>query len=109
MRSLVPMFLVAFLGLIHYVCVSVVEHISKFDPVFADFDIASSNIIKFKDLLKAPMSQCSICFEEFIPEDDVRVLDCKHYYHPACIDRWLIGHSKRCPCCRNNIEINEKV
>lgn len=108
-KSLVHIFLAAFLCLIHYACISVVKHISKLDPVFADFDIASSNIAKFKDLPKAQMPQCSICFEEFIPEDDVRVLDCKHYYHPTCIDRWLIGHSKRCPCCRNSIEINEKV
>lgn len=108
-RSLLSIFLIALLGLVHFVCIRVTEYVSKFDPAFSDFNIASSCIVKFKDLPRMPMPQCSICFEEFIPEDDVRVLDCKHYYHPTCIDRWLIGHSKRCPCCRNNIEINEKV
>lgn len=86
-----------------------VEKISKFDPVFTDFNIAASNIKKFKEVEKPDMGQCTICFDEFIPEDDVRILECKHYYHPTCIDRWLIGHSRRCPCCRNNIEIDEKV
>lgn len=90
-------------------CKSMIDHISKLDPVFTDFNIVYSNILKFKDLNKRDIPECTICYEEFLFDSDVRLLECKHYFHPQCIDRWLIGHSKRCPCCRNNVEINEIV
>lgn len=87
----------------------IIARLSKMDPIFTDFSIISSNIEKFGNLTEKPTAQCSICYETFLPEEDVRILDCKHYYHPACIDRWLIGHTKRCPCCRTSIEVSEKV
>jgi hypothetical protein len=41
--------------------------------------------------------QCSICTEDFKVGEDVRVLPCKHQFHPACIDPWLINVSGTCP------------
>ncbi|KAH8820514.1 hypothetical protein F5884DRAFT_52409 [Xylogone sp. PMI_703] len=43
---------------------------------------------------------CSICTEDFVAGEDVRVLPCKHKYHPACIDPWLLNVSGTCPLCR---------
>jgi len=40
---------------------------------------------------------CSICTEDFMTGEDVRVLPCKHKYHPACIDPWLLNVSGTCP------------
>jgi hypothetical protein len=40
---------------------------------------------------------CSICTEDFTVGEDVRVLPCRHQYHPACIDPWLINVSGTCP------------
>jgi RING-like zinc finger len=40
---------------------------------------------------------CSICTEDFEKGQDVRVLPCKHSYHPACIDPWLLNVSGTCP------------
>lgn len=40
---------------------------------------------------------CSICTEDFHTGEDVRVLPCKHKYHPACIDPWLLNVSGTCP------------
>lgn len=40
---------------------------------------------------------CSICTEDFTKGEDVRVLPCKHKYHPACIDPWLLNVSGTCP------------
>ncbi|KAM0680917.1 hypothetical protein GINT2_000699 [Glugoides intestinalis] len=88
---------------------SITKKLSKLDPIYTDFTIVSSLVKKFKDLTSQTMAQCSICFEDFVEEEEIRILDCGHYYHPKCIDRWLIGHTKRCPCCRGKIEINEKV
>lgn len=94
--------------ILYWISKVIINKLSMMDPVFAEFNIVSSNLQKFKDVPERSMPQCTICFDEFQIEDDVRVLECKHYFHPMCIDRWLIGHSKRCPCCRGNIEINER-
>jgi hypothetical protein len=46
---------------------------------------------------EASDQQCSICTEDFKVGEDVRVLPCKHQFHPACIDPWLINVSGTCP------------
>ncbi|XP_042448054.1 RING-H2 finger protein ATL40-like [Zingiber officinale] len=54
-----------------------------------------------KTQLKLPVTECSICWEEFIDGDVVRVLSaCNHGFHKQCIDKWLIRND-RCPygCC----------
>ncbi|KAI9828020.1 MAG: hypothetical protein M1832_003547 [Thelocarpon impressellum] len=43
---------------------------------------------------------CSICTEDFVKGEDVRVLPCSHKYHPECIDPWLLNVSGTCPLCR---------
>jgi len=43
---------------------------------------------------------CSICTEDFLVGEDVRVLPCDHKFHPTCIDPWLINVSGTCPLCR---------
>ncbi|KAI9828194.1 MAG: hypothetical protein M1826_006122 [Phylliscum demangeonii] len=43
---------------------------------------------------------CSICTEDFVKGEDVRVLPCDHKYHPECIDPWLLNVSGTCPLCR---------
>jgi hypothetical protein len=40
---------------------------------------------------------CSICNEDFKHGQDVRVLPCKHGYHPTCADSWLLERSATCP------------
>lgn len=40
---------------------------------------------------------CSICTEDFKVGEDVRVLPCRHQFHPTCIDPWLINVSGTCP------------
>ncbi|KAF4983121.1 hypothetical protein FZEAL_1388 [Fusarium zealandicum] len=46
---------------------------------------------------------CSICTEDFTVGEDVRVLPCKHQFHPACVDPWLINVSGTCPLCRYDL------
>ncbi|KAF2834900.1 hypothetical protein M501DRAFT_989290 [Patellaria atrata CBS 101060] len=43
---------------------------------------------------------CSICTDDFEVGQDIRVLPCKHKFHPACIDPWLLNVSGTCPLCR---------
>jgi hypothetical protein len=49
-------------------------------------------------------SSCSICLEEFIPEETtVRELPCGHIYHPECIDTVLRDYSSLCPYCKGRV------
>jgi len=40
---------------------------------------------------------CSICTEDFIENEKVRILPCRHIYHPQCIDPWLLRIAGTCP------------
>lgn len=40
---------------------------------------------------------CSVCTEDFIKGQDIRVLPCNHKFHPDCIDPWLLNVSGTCP------------
>ncbi|CCU82400.1 RING finger domain protein [Blumeria hordei DH14] len=50
-----------------------------------------------KYAIKAENLGCSICTEDFLIGEDLRVLPCHHQYHPACIDPWLLNVSGTCP------------
>ncbi|KAL6718501.1 hypothetical protein ACLMJK_004593 [Lecanora helva] len=43
---------------------------------------------------------CSVCTDDFVKGQDIRVLPCKHKFHPECIDPWLLNVSGTCPLCR---------
>ncbi|XP_019605613.1 RING finger protein 148 [Rhinolophus sinicus] len=45
---------------------------------------------------------CVVCFDMYKPQDVVRVLTCKHFFHKACIDPWLLAH-RTCPMCKCDI------
>jgi hypothetical protein len=42
---------------------------------------------------------CCICTETIPIGDEAKILPCNHYYHSACIIKWL-GFSNFCPLCR---------
>lgn len=42
---------------------------------------------------------CSICLLQFTTGDEVGDLQCKHFFHTACVDSWLVGEPS-CPLCR---------
>jgi hypothetical protein len=41
--------------------------------------------------------ECSICFEDLIPNKDLRALPCGHKYHALCISQWIVEFSPTCP------------
>ncbi|KAI8319760.1 hypothetical protein GQ54DRAFT_252108, partial [Martensiomyces pterosporus] len=51
-------------------------------------------------VLKFCHPECSICLLVFSVSEDVRILDCGHYFHKSCIDSWLTKHSTLCPVCK---------
>ncbi|CAL0305387.1 unnamed protein product [Lupinus luteus] len=48
---------------------------------------------------------CSICLEEFIEEEEVLAMPCKHMYHQECIINWL-QRCDTCPLCRYSMNKN---
>lgn len=56
------------------------------------------------DKLEVPSSEecqgqaCCVCMCSF-DTPDVVSLGCKHFFHKACIAKWLTERSKRCPLC----------
>uniref|UniRef100_UPI00398E733C uncharacterized protein n=1 Tax=Pristiophorus japonicus TaxID=55135 RepID=UPI00398E733C len=52
----------------------------------------------------AEKTQCHICFNDYSPNEKLRILPCLHDYHCQCIDRWLKGNSS-CPICRVDVNL----
>jgi len=46
---------------------------------------------------------CAVCFEDFKSGEQLKALPCRHGFHSACIDPWLLSHSDRCPICNHSI------
>ncbi|XP_034984577.1 RING finger protein 148 [Zootoca vivipara] len=42
---------------------------------------------------------CAVCLEMYKPKDITRVLHCRHLFHKACVDPWLLNH-QTCPVCK---------
>lgn len=47
-------------------------------------------------------NDCVVCFDIYKPQDVIRILACKHFFHKACIDPWLLAH-RTCPICKCDI------
>ncbi|XP_066931672.1 RING finger protein 150-like [Clytia hemisphaerica] len=45
---------------------------------------------------------CAVCLECYKEGETLRILPCKHEFHKACIDPWLLNH-RTCPMCKSNI------
>ena len=43
-------------------------------------------------------NECVVCLELFDAGQQIRILDCGHYYHLKCVDPWL-NIRKNCPKC----------
>ncbi|KAI5165912.1 hypothetical protein NEIRO03_0963 [Nematocida sp. AWRm78] len=52
---------------------------------------------------------CVICFEQFLPESNCRLLPCNHIYHIECIDTWLKQYSNRCPYCQSLVKNSDYI
>ncbi|KAK1421175.1 hypothetical protein QVD17_23320 [Tagetes erecta] len=56
---------------------------------------------KVETATDADDSGCSICLEDYKPDDVVRLFpECGHLFHVTCIDTWLKANPT-CPVCRN--------
>ncbi|KAI5794493.1 hypothetical protein DFH27DRAFT_613008 [Peziza echinospora] len=44
--------------------------------------------------------RCPVCLDDFEDGQELRVLPCRHSFHPDCIDPWLLNVAGSCPVCR---------
>jgi len=58
--------------------------------------------------LQGPNAECPICIDAFEAGSELRILPCKHQFHAACIDPWLLKVSSLCPLCRLNVDQSEQ-
>ncbi|XP_038055155.1 probable GPI-anchored adhesin-like protein PGA55 [Patiria miniata] len=50
----------------------------------------------------ATENECSICMGDYEAGENMRRLPCFHFYHAACIDKWL-KDNRICPVCREEV------
>jgi len=53
------------------------------------------------DASKVMNDSCVVCLDDFEENTPVKVLGCRHGYHPRCIDIWLM-QSDKCPLCNTD-------
>jgi E3 ubiquitin-protein ligase RNF13 len=41
--------------------------------------------------------------EDFVENEKLRELPCKHAFHSRCIDPWLLKNKKSCPLCKRKV------
>eukprot|EP01016_Furgasonia_blochmanni_P025583 TRINITY_DN2742_c0_g1_i3.p1 TRINITY_DN2742_c0_g1~~TRINITY_DN2742_c0_g1_i3.p1 ORF type:complete len:469 (-),score=90.67 TRINITY_DN2742_c0_g1_i3:111-1409(-) len=72
--------------------------------------IASIPDIKFKPTEAKNWSEehtkCSICYEDYVEQTDLKMLPCLHRFHTQCISEWLKDHNQ-CPLCKNKVLGND--
>jgi hypothetical protein len=52
---------------------------------------------KTTSVVKTENSTCAICTDEFVKNQLVRVLPCRHLFHQGCVDEWVVQRSRTCP------------
>lgn len=77
-------------------------HVDELIPLLNDGQIPIYVLNNPKVTTHSYYTVCSICSENFKEGDDVKDLECKHIYHPKCIELWMINHDK-CPNCMGKI------
>ena len=67
-------------------------------------DLTEATVSQFRtrrvvagSMLLSPGQQCRVCLRQYINGDLVRYLPCRHHFHRACIDQWLLHRHPTCP------------
>jgi hypothetical protein len=46
---------------------------------------------------------CAICLTDYDDGEQLRVLPCSHFFHPECVDTWVLKHNA-CPMCKAQVD-----
>ena len=55
-------------------------------------------------------ADCAICLDPIRAGDEIRALACKHEFHAACIDKWLLRSTAKtsCPLCKSDVALRRR-
>lgn len=70
--------------------------------VLTESEISNLKKMKLKDVSginHESEHKCTVCLENMNEEDEVILLDCKHFFHRKCIETWFKECSNKCPIC----------
>lgn len=76
----------------------------SFDPdlVGTSYKYKNGLLIRSEpDNIQIDETECSICKEDYLEDESIKLLECKHNFHKDCINIWLAIHSS-CPVCRKS-------
>ncbi|TXT09201.1 hypothetical protein VHUM_02675 [Vanrija humicola] len=51
-------------------------------------------------VLSSSTERCMVCLSDYEPDEDLRLLKCRHAFHRECVDHWLTDGRNSCPTCR---------
>jgi len=78
---------------------------TKDDIAKAGLEVVSPETLKmYRDegkVAESTVDRCLICLDDYSPDDEARLLKCKHAFHLACVDKWLEEGKNNCPACRS--------
>lgn len=59
---------------------------------------------RFSSFLRRPAEQdCAVCLTRFDPDSEANRLPCGHFFHKACLEKWLCHWNVTCPLCRAHV------
>ena len=51
---------------------------------------------------------CAICQQDLSQGQSLRRISaCGHFFHPVCIEEWILDHKAECPICKHSIKNEE--
>ncbi|KAK9675527.1 hypothetical protein RND81_11G012800 [Saponaria officinalis] len=45
--------------------------------------------------------ECCVCLSKFKEDEEVSELNCKHFFHKKCLEKWFDNYRSTCPLCRS--------
>lgn len=71
-----------------------------------EFETKKENISVDVELIQLGISgiSCCICTDDLAAGSTVGALECRHYFHPECLQSWVVM-SQTCPVCRASLPV----
>jgi len=72
-------------------------------PIIRNNRSTQSEIDKIPQFTYQNTIDCPICHSVINNGDKLALLKCEHYFHHACLTKWLLRYNSNCPYCRKRV------